>query len=71
MKKLTLLVISMIVLLILLQRLGCTKGGSGNPPKTDTVTVVDTVWEKHDSLVYKKVYVKQIIHDTRILCTTV
>lgn len=64
MKYITRIIICLLVVIILLQRLGCTNGGSGKPASTDTVIVVDTVWKKHDSLVYKKVQVIKIIHDT-------
>jgi hypothetical protein len=32
--------------------------------KADTVTLHDTAWQVHDSLIVKKLKIKQIIHDT-------
>lgn len=59
----TSIIIIALVAVILLQRLGCG-GGSGVPPVSDTTVVHDTTWQKYDSIVIKKVPVKQIIHDT-------
>ena len=52
------------IALILLSRLGCNNGfGFFDKPTADTVRVVDTLWEKHDTTIYKKVAVKEIIYD--------
>ena len=64
MKNLTIIIICLLIIIILLQRLGCISVGSVTPPKSDTLKIVDTLWKKHDSLIYKKVPVKIIIHDT-------
>lgn len=57
------LIVIILVAVILLQRFHC--GGSDNmPPKNDTTVVIDTVWKKYDSVVYKKVKVIKVIHDT-------
>lgn len=40
---------------------------SGNPknyPTVDTMYIVDTFWKPHDTTIYKKVVLKEIIHDT-------
>lgn len=64
MKNLTKLIIGLLVLIIIVQRLGCTNSAPGNPPKTDTVRVIDTLWEKHDTVVFKRIKEIKIIHDT-------
>jgi hypothetical protein len=64
MKKLTFLIISIIVLLIVIQRFSCNNVKPVSPSVKDTVIVVDTVWRQYDSIVYKKVTVKTVIHDT-------
>lgn len=48
-------------LIIVIQNKGC-----GDPTylKSDTVTVRDTTWKIHDSLIVKKLKVKEVIHDT-------
>jgi len=32
--------------------------------KADTVTIHDTIWKVHDSLIVKKLKIKEVIHDT-------
>lgn len=43
--------------------MGCGSG-TAIPPVIDTTVVRDTVWQKYDSVVYKKVPVKSVIYDT-------
>lgn len=57
------IIIVVLVAVILLQRLGCG-GGNVIPPVSDTTVVHDTTWQKYDSVVVKKVKVKEVIHDT-------
>jgi len=40
------------------------KGCNNRNLKADTVTLRDTAWQVHDSLIVKKLKIKQIIHDT-------
>jgi hypothetical protein len=45
---------------VTLQHKGCT----GSQIKADTVTLHDTIWSVHDSLIIKKLKIKEVIHDT-------
>jgi hypothetical protein len=45
---------------VALQNKGCNAPNT----KADTVTLHDTAWTVHDSLIVKKLKIKQIIHDT-------
>lgn len=57
--------ILILVVVALLFVLAVQHGGCGNPNlKADTVIKHDTAWTIHDSLIVKKLKVKQIIHDT-------
>lgn len=58
------IVLLVVIGLILLTRIGCNNGlGFFDKPKADTVVVRDTTWEVHDSLIIKKVPVKETIYD--------
>ena len=60
MNKVLILVITVLLFVLAVQH-----GGCGNPNlKADTVTLHDTAWTVHDSLIVKKLKIKQIIHDT-------
>lgn len=39
-------------------------GGSGKAPVSDTTVVRDTLWQKYDSIVVKKVPVKSVVYET-------
>lgn len=58
-------IIALVVIgIIVLTRLGCNNGlGLFTKPVADTVVVRDTTWEVHDSLIVKKVPVKETIYD--------
>ena len=60
MNKILVFVIVVLLFTVALQHKGC------NAPnmKADTVTVHDTTWKVHDSLIVKKLKVKETIHDT-------
>jgi hypothetical protein len=60
MNKVLILVVMVLLFTVTLQHKGC------NAPqiKADTVTLHDTTWQVHDSLIVKKLKVKEIIHDT-------
>jgi len=64
MKKLTYLVLVIILGGIILSSIKSCQEGYWGKPSVDTVRVVDTVWQKKDSIIVKKVKVKQVIHDT-------
>lgn len=58
------IILLVVIGLILLTRVGCNNGlGFFDKPKADTVVVRDTTWEVHDSLIIKKVPVKETIYD--------
>ena len=60
MNKVLILVIAALLFVLAVQH-----GGCGNPNlKADTVTLHDTAWTAHDSLIVKKLKVKEVIHDT-------
>ena len=53
------------VVVVLLFTVASQHGGCNNPNlKADTVTKHDTAWTVHDSLIVKKLKVKETIHDT-------
>jgi hypothetical protein len=60
MNKILIFVVIVLMFAVTLQNKGC------NAPnlKADTVTLHDTTWSVHDSLIVKKLKIKQIIHDT-------
>ena len=60
MNKILVIVIAALLFIVAAQHKGC------NTPeiKADTVTLHDTIWSVHDSLIVKKLKVKEIIHDT-------
>ena len=60
MNKILTFIIIALVFAMAFQNKGC------NAPnlKADTVTLHDTAWQVHDSLIVKKLKIKQIIHDT-------
>jgi hypothetical protein len=60
MNKILILVVTALLFVVAVQH-----GGCGNPNlKADTVTKHDTAWTIHDSLIVKKLKIKQTIHDT-------
>lgn len=61
MNKLLSVIIVVLVGFLVFKGNGC---GGDNIPKADTVIVRDTAWEIHDSVIVKKMKVKEIIHDT-------
>lgn len=63
MKKLTYLVVLIILGGIILSSMRSCDRIWGKPG-IDTVRVVDTIWQKKDSIIVKKIKVKQVIHDT-------
>lgn len=60
MNKLLSVIIVVLVGFLVFKGNGC----GGDVPKADTVVVHDTSWQIHDSLIVKKMKVKEIIHDT-------
>jgi hypothetical protein len=60
MNKILVFVVMVLLFTVTLQHKGCT----GSQIKADTVTLHDTTWQVHDSLIVKKLKVKEIIHDT-------
>jgi hypothetical protein len=60
MNKILVFVVMILVFAMAFQNKGCN-----NPNlKADTVTLRDTAWQVRDSLIVKKLKIKQIIHDT-------
>lgn len=58
------IILLVIVGLLVISRLGCNNGlGFFEKPKADTVVVRDTAWTVHDSLIIKKVPIKETIYD--------
>lgn len=58
------IILLVVIGLFLISRLGCNNGlGFFDKPKADTVRVIDTLWEQHDTTIIKKVPVKEIIYD--------
>lgn len=53
------------IIVILLMVLSFEKTGCNSSQiKADTVTLHDTTWKVHDSLIIKKLKIKEVIHDT-------
>jgi hypothetical protein len=63
MDRFTSLIIVGLIAIIVLQRMGCGGVGSGKNT-SDTLVVRDTTWQIKDSIITKKVALKEIIHDT-------
>ena len=63
MKQLSNIIVAALLLFIIFREFGCNGSGSDAPGKPDTTIVRDTLWQKHDSVVYKKVKVVETIHD--------
>lgn len=65
--KIAILILAVVGVLVL-SRLGCNNGlGFFDKPKADTVRVVDTVWNEHDSTILKQMTVKEVIHDPVVI----
>lgn len=64
MKQLTNIIIVVLLAVIILMQVknGCR--GVGSPGRVDTVKTVDTLWERHDTTIYKKMQVIKTIHDS-------
>jgi hypothetical protein len=60
MNKILVFVVMVLLFTVTLQHKGCVS----SQIKADTVTLHDTAWIHHDSLIVKKLKVKEIIHDT-------
>lgn len=60
----TSIIILILAAIVIMQRLGCSGEGHGYPPTSDTTIIRDTLWEKHDTTIYKKMTVHDVIHDT-------
>lgn len=60
MNKILVFVIAVLLITVAVQHQGC----NSSQIKADTVTVHDTTWKIHDSLIVKKLKVKETIHDT-------
>ena len=60
MNKILVFIVIVLMFTVTLQHKGC------NPSqiKADTVTLHDTTWKTHDSLIIKKLVIKNTIHDT-------
>jgi len=60
MNKILVFIVIVLMFAVTLQHKGC------NAPqiKVDTVTLHDTTWQTHDSLIIKKLVIKNTIHDT-------
>ena len=61
MNKLLIFLIAILMAIILFQRNGCTYIKDKQP---EVVTVHDTTWQVHDSLIIKKLKVKETIYET-------
>jgi hypothetical protein len=61
MNKLLSVIVIVLVAFILFQNDGCTYIKDKQP---EVVTVHDTAWTIHDSLIIKKLKIKEVIHDT-------
>lgn len=60
MNKILVVIVVALLFTVAVQHKGCTPSYI----KDDTVTLHDTAWKIHDSLIVKKLKVKEIIHDT-------
>ena len=61
MNRLLSLTVIVLIVIILFQRNGCTYIKDKQP---EVVTVHDTTWQVHDSLIIKKLKIKETIHET-------
>lgn len=61
MNKLLSVIIVVLIGFLVFKENGC---GGNVAPKADTLTVHDTSWQVHDSLIVKKMKVTETIHDT-------
>jgi len=61
MNKILVLIVAVLVLFTAFNKSG---GCSSEQKKADTITLHDTTFQVHDSLIVKRLKVKQIIHDT-------
>jgi hypothetical protein len=61
MNRLLIFIIVVLMAIILFQQNGCTYIHDKQP---ETITVHDTTWQVHDSLIIKKLKIKETIHDT-------
>jgi hypothetical protein len=61
MNKLLTVIVLVLIIVILFQKNGCTYI---HDKKVEIVTVHDTSWKVHDSLIIKKLIAKETIHDT-------
>jgi hypothetical protein len=61
MNRLLIFIIVVLMAIILFQQNGCTYIHDKQP---EVVTVHDTTWQVHDSLIIKKLKIKETIHDT-------
>ncbi len=58
------IIVLVVIGVLVISRMGCNNGlGFFDKPKADTVRVIDTLWEQHDTTIVKKVPVKEIIYD--------
>lgn len=57
-------VLSVIIVVLIAFLVFKGNGCGGDVPKADTLIVHDTSWQVHDSLIVKKVKIKEVIHDT-------
>jgi hypothetical protein len=60
MNKILVIVIVALLFAVTAQYKGCIS----SEIKADTVTLHDTTWQVHDSLIIKKLKIKEVIHDT-------
>ena len=60
MNKILVFVVMVLLFTVTLQHKGC----DAPQTKADTVTLHDTTWQTHDSLIIKKLIIKNTIHDT-------
>jgi hypothetical protein len=64
MKLLTRLILALLIILIGFAGVRSCDSGIFSRPQIDTVRVVDTLWQKKDSVIIKKIKIKEVIHDT-------
>lgn len=60
MNKILSVIIVVLIAFLVFKGNGC----GGDVPKADTLIVHDTSWQVHDSLIVKKLKIKEVIHDT-------
>lgn len=58
------ILVLIIVFLVLFTAFNKGGGCNSKQKKADTITLHDTTWQVHDSLIIKRLKVKEIIHDT-------